>query len=68
MTVIVRPAGNFGPFVRVDVLPDRLHAVDRGGVATDYPFGVIGAYRLSEDDSLAPVLSVPGKTAGEIKA
>jgi hypothetical protein len=50
MTVIIRASGNIGPFKVVETLQDRLRC---DGV--DYPFTVLGAYTLSNDDSLAPV-------------
>jgi hypothetical protein len=49
MTVIIRASGNIGPFKAVETMQDRLRC---DGV--DYPFTVLGAYTLSNDDSLAP--------------
>ena len=52
--VIIRAAGNIGPFRSIETLADRLRC---DGV--DYPFSVIGDYTLSDDDSLAPVVVEP---------
>jgi len=43
--VIIRSAGNIGPFRSIETLADRLRC---DGV--DYPFSVIGDYTLSDDD------------------
>ncbi len=51
MSVIVRMAGNIGPFVSIVVGSDRLVC---DGI--DFPFNVIGEYEISEDDGLAPDL------------
>jgi len=49
MSVIIRDAGNIGPFKSIVTMDDRL--VCDG---TDYPFAVLGSYSISSDDSQAP--------------
>jgi len=64
MSVIIFQSGAIiGPFKTIETLDDRLRA---DGV--DYPCNVIGAYAVSEDDSLAPAPIPPVKTREELKA
>lgn len=49
MSVVITPDSVLGPFKQIEVLGDRLRCD-----GAELPFVVIGSYRISEDDLLAP--------------
>jgi hypothetical protein len=59
MSVVITPNFVFGPFKSIETQSDRLHC---DGI--DLPFNALGAYEISEDDSLAtpPPVAEPAKT------
>lgn len=49
MSVVITPNSVFGPFKSIETLADRLRCDE----CVELPFNALGAYEISEDDSLA---------------